>query len=148
MRGIDDMRVLVVDDDEDVRRLCAINLEWDGHETIEAAGGAEGLKLISSAAPDVVLLDVMMPNIDGLEALRRIRQSESSVDLPVVLISARVEIEDQIEGWAAGADGYISKPFSPSVLTAALDGARKLDPRKREAERARRLRTLAEHVVT
>src|SRR6476620_12023037 len=88
---IDEMRVLVVDDDEDVRRLCAINLEWDGHETIDAAGGAEGLKLISSAAPDVGLLDVMMPSIDGLEALRRIRQSESSVDLPVVLISARVE---------------------------------------------------------
>ena len=90
----------------------------------------------------------MMPNIDGLEALRRIRQSEASMDLPVVLISARVEIEDQIEGWAAGADGYITKPFTPSILTATLDGARRLDPRKREAERARRLRTLAEHVVT
>ena len=97
-----------------------MNLAWDGHEIIEASGGAEGLALVSSEAPDAVLLDVMMPNIDGIEALRRIRQSEETEDLPVVLISARVGIEDQIEGWAAGADGYITKPFAPSDLTGAL----------------------------
>jgi DNA-binding response OmpR family regulator len=142
------MRVLVVDDDADVRRLCGMNLVWDGHEIIEAAGGAEGLELISSEAPDVVLLDIMMPNIDGLEALRRIRLSEESVDMPVVLISARVGIEDQIEGWAAGADGYITKPFSPADLTQALDRARNLDPGERQAQRVVRLRQLAEHVVT
>jgi DNA-binding response OmpR family regulator len=142
------MRVLVVDDDPDVRKLCGLNLTWDGHEIIEAAGGEEGLELISSEAPDVVLLDVMMPNVDGIEALRRIRESEHSVDLPVVLISARVGIEDQIQGWAAGADGYIMKPFAPSDLTEALDGARNLDPGQRQAEREARLRQLAAHVVT
>jgi DNA-binding response OmpR family regulator len=142
------MRVLVVDDDPDVRKLCGLNLTWDGHEIIEAAGGEEGLELISSEAPDVVLLDVMMPNVDGIEALRRIRESEHSVDLPVVLISARVGIEDQIQGWAAGADGYIMKPFAPSDLTEALDGARNLDPGQRQAERETRLRQLAAHVVT
>lgn len=142
------MRVLVVDDDPDVRRLCGLNLTWDGHEIIEAAGGAEGLELVSSEAPDVVLLDVMMPNIDGIEALRRIRQSAESMDMPVVLISARVGIEDQIEGWAAGADGYITKPFTPSDLTGALRGAKSLDPDERQAEREARLRQLAEHVVT
>lgn len=142
------MRVLVVDDDPDVRRLCGLNLTWDGHEIIEAAGGAEGLELISSEALDAVLLDVMMPNIDGIEALRRIRQSEESMDMPVVLISARVGIEDQIAGWEAGADGYIKKPFTPSDLTGALDNARRLDPGKRRAEREARLRQLAEHVVT
>jgi DNA-binding response OmpR family regulator len=142
------MRVLVVDDDPDVRKLCGINLTWDGHEIIEAAGGAEGLELISSETVDAVLLDVMMPNIDGIEALRRIRQSEESADMPVVLISARVGIEDQIEGWAAGADGYITKPFTPSDLTDALDGARNLDAAGRRAEREARLRRLTEHVVT
>ena len=142
------MRVLVVDDDPDVRKLCGLNLTWDGHEIIEAAGGEEGLELISSEAPDVVLLDVMMPNVDGIEALRRIRESEHTVDLPVVLISARVGIEDQIQGWAAGADGYIMKPFAPSDLTDALDGARNLAPGERRAERQIRLRELAEHVVT
>jgi len=142
------MRVLVVDDDPDVRKLCGLNLTWDGHEIIEAAGGEEGLELISSEAPDVVLLDVMMPNVDGIEALRRIRESEHTVDLPGVLISARVGIEDQIQGWAAGADGYIMKPFAPSDLTEALDGARNLDPGQRQAERETRLRQLAAHVVT
>ena len=90
----------------------------------------------------------MMPNIDGLEALRRIRGSEELTDLPVVLISARVGIEDQIEGWAAGADGYITKPFTPSDLTEALHGAQSLDPRERQAERDERLRELVGHIVT
>ena len=103
---------------------------------------------LTSETPDAVLLDVMMPNIDGIEALRRIRQSEETVDLPVVLISARVGIEDQIEGWAAGADGYITKPFAPSDLTGALREARTLDPDARKAEREARLRELTEHVVT
>ena len=142
------MRVLVVDDDPDVRKLCGINLTWDGHEIITATGGAEGLELINTQAPDAVLLDVMMPNVDGIEALRRIRRSEESMDMPVVLISARVGIEDQIEGWAAGADGYITKPFTPSDLTDALAGARSLSPGERQAEREARLRQLAEHVVT
>jgi DNA-binding response OmpR family regulator len=144
----DEMRVLVVDDDADVRKLCGINLTWDGHEIISAAGGAEGLALLASEAPDAVLLDVMMPEIDGLEALRRIRGSEESMDVPVVLISARVGIEDQIEGWAAGADGYITKPFTPSDLTTALNGARSLSPSERQAEREARLRQLAEDSAT
>ena len=125
-----------------------MNLAWDGHEIIEASGGAEGLALVASETPDVVLLDVMMPNVDGLQALRRIRESEETVDLPVVLISARVGIEDQIEGWAAGADGYITKPFAPSDLTDALREARALDPDARRVEREARLRELTEHVVT
>ena len=125
-----------------------MNLAWDGHEIIEASGGAEGLALVSSETPDAVLLDVMMPNIDGIEALRRIRESEGTVDLPVVLISARVGIEDQIEGWAAGADGYIAKPFAPSDLTDALLEAHTLDPGARKTEREARLRELTEHVVT
>jgi len=142
------MRVLVVDDDPDVRRLCGMNLAWDGHEIIEASGGAEGLALVSSEAPDAVLLDVMMPNVDGIEALRRIRESEDTVDLPVVLISARVGIDDQIAGWAAGADGYITKPFAPADLTDALREARTLDAGSRKLEREARLRELTEHVVT
>ena len=142
------MRVLVVDDDPDVRRLCGMNLAWDGHEIIEASGGAEGLALVAAETPDAVLLDVMMPNIDGIEALKRIRESEDTVDLPVVLISARVGIDDQIAGWAAGADGYITKPFAPADLTGALREARTLDAEARKIEREARLRELTEHVVT
>jgi DNA-binding response OmpR family regulator len=145
---IDEMRLLVVDDDPDVRKLCGLNLSWEGHEIIEASGGAECLECISSEVFDAVVLDVMMPNIDGLETLRRIRQRPESADMPVVLISARVGIEDQIEGWAAGADGYVTKPFMPSDLTEAVDGASRLEPHERQAEREARLRQLTEHVVT
>lgn len=137
------MRVLVIDDDPDVRTLCKINLKWEGHEVIEAAGGEEGLALVSSETPDAILLDVMMPNVDGIQVLRQLRRSEETADVPVVIISARVGIEDQIEGMAAGADDYITKPFSPSDVNAALRGADRLGPRDREAERETRLRQLA-----
>jgi two-component system response regulator MprA len=136
------MRVLVIDDDPDVRTLCRLNLTWDGHEIIEAAAGAEGLALVLSEAPDAVLLDVMMPNIDGIQVLHRIRQTAQTADLPVVLMSARVRVEDQIEGLAAGADDYIKKPFAPSDLSEALEGANDLDPMQRRAGRAARVERL------
>lgn len=136
------MRVLVIDDDADVRTLCRLNLTWDGHEAIEAAAGAEGLALVLSEAPDAVLLDIMMPNVDGLEVLHRIRETAETADLPVVLMSARVRLEDQIEGLSAGADGYITKPFAPSDLSEALEGAKDLDPAQRRAGRAARVEQL------
>jgi len=136
------MRVLVIDDDPDVLTLCRLNLTWDGHETIEAAAGAEGLALILSEAPDAVLLDVMMPNVDGIEVLNRIRETAETADLPVVLMSARVRVEDQIEGLSAGADGYITKPFAPSDLSEALEEAKDLDPTQRRAGRAARVEQL------
>jgi two-component system alkaline phosphatase synthesis response regulator PhoP len=137
---------LVIDDDPDVRTLCKINLRYDGHEVIEAAGGAEGLELISSDHPDAVLLDVMMPNVDGIQVLRQLRGSEETADMPVVILSARISIEDQIEGIAAGADDYLTKPFSPRDLGAALDGASRIDPRDRETARESRLRRLTARV--
>jgi DNA-binding response OmpR family regulator len=140
------MRVLVIDDDPDVRTLCKINLRYDGYEVIEAAGGAEGLELISSDHPDAVLLDVMMPNVDGIEVLRQLRANEATAGVPVVILSARVSIEDQIEGIAAGADDYLTKPFSPRDLGVALDGASRIDPRNRETERESRVQRLAARV--
>lgn len=137
------MRVLVIDDDPDVRTLCRINLKWEGHEVIEAAGGEEGLELVASEAPDAVLLDVMMPRVDGIQVLRRLRGNEETADVAVVIISARVGIEDQIDGLTAGADDYINKPFSPSDVNAALRGAGLMDPRDRDARRKTKLRELA-----
>jgi len=141
------MRVLVIDDDPDVRTLCKLNLRFDGHEVIEAAGGAEGLELISSDHPDAVLLDVMMPNVDGIQVLHRLRESEETADVPVVILSALVGIDDQIEGLKAGADDYLTKPFSPTDLGAALDGASRLDPHDREKKRESRLRRLTARVA-
>jgi DNA-binding response OmpR family regulator len=136
------MRVLVIDDDPDVRMLCRINLRFDGHDVIEASGGAEGLALMASDPPDAILLDVMMPNLDGIQVLRRLRESEETVDVPVVIVSARVGIDDQIEGFEAGADDYLTKPFTLTDLSAVLDGTRRLDPHERRAQREWRLKRL------
>ncbi|MGH2596399.1 MAG: response regulator transcription factor [Actinomycetota bacterium] len=115
------VKILVIDDDPDLIALCRINLAIDGHEVVEATNGWEGLELLALCEPDVVLLDVMMPTLDGLEVLRIIRDEEATHDLPVVIVSARVGLEDQIAGRDAGADGYITKPFTPDQLVHALE---------------------------
>jgi adenylate cyclase len=117
------LRILVIDDDPDLLALCRINLAVDGHEVEEASSGREGLELIASYEPDVVLLDVMMPTLSGLEVLRTIRNGVATRDLPIVIVSARVGIEDQTAGREAGADAYITKPFSPELLVEVLKQA-------------------------
>lgn len=97
-----DVRILVIDDDLDLLALCRISLTHDGHDVIEASSGAEGLELCSTCCPDVVLLDLMMPSLDGFDVLRRIREDEATHDLPVVIVSARVGMVDQNHGWRAG----------------------------------------------
>lgn len=116
------MRILVIDDDPDLLMLCRINLALDGHEIVEASSGREGLQLLASHKPDVVLLDVMMPAFDGLEVLRTIRDGITT-HVPVVIVSARVGIEDRIAARDAGADAFISKPFGPELLVDTLKQA-------------------------
>jgi len=141
-------KILIAEDEMNLREVLRFQLTTAGYEVVEAEDGAQAIERAREVMPDLLLLDVMMPHVDGIEALRRIRESEDTVDLPVVLISARVAIDDQIAGWAAGADGYITKPFAPADLTGALRVARTLDADARRIERQARLRELAEHVVT
>ena len=129
------MRVLVIDDDPGVRVLCRIAFRADGDEVVEAPSGREGLELLESEPVDAVILDVMMPSIDGFEVLRRIREDDRTSDLPVVLLSVRVGIDDQIKGWRAGADDYMTKPFSPSELAVTLGEICRLDPGERVLQR-------------
>ncbi len=114
------MRILVIDDDPGVRVLCRIAFREGGDEIVEAASGREGLELLATETVDAVVLDVMLPSVNGFEILRRIREDARTSDLPVVLLSVRVGIQDQIDGWRAGADDYLTKPFSPSVLAAKV----------------------------
>ena len=129
------MRVLVIDDDPGVRVLCRIAFRTDGDEVVEAPSGREGLEMLESEPVDAVILDVMLPNIDGFEVLRTIRENERTSDLPVVLLSVRVGIEDQIKGWRAGADDYMTKPFSPSELAVTVGEICRLGPDERVAQR-------------
>ncbi|WP_285742592.1 response regulator transcription factor [Lentzea sp. NBRC 105346] len=107
-------RVLVVDDDETVRDVVRRYLEVAGFDVDVAGDGAEGLRLFSATGPDLVVLDVMMPRLNGLEVCRRLRQVSQ---VPVVMLTALGEEENRIAGLQLGADDYVTKPFSPKELT-------------------------------
>jgi len=109
--------VLVVDDEEIVRSVVVRYLKRDGYETLEAGDGVRARELIERSQPDLVVLDVMVPGIDGLELCRWIR---SSSELPVIMLTARGEEADRIVGLELGADDYLSKPFSPRELSARV----------------------------
>jgi DNA-binding response OmpR family regulator len=110
-------RVLVVDDEEQIRTIIRRYLEADGYAVSEAADGETGLRLVRELDPDLVILDVMMPGIDGVETLRRLR-SES--DVYVIMVTARADEVDTLIGLSVGADDYITKPFSARELVARV----------------------------
>ena len=132
------MRILVIDDDPGVRVLCKIAFRTGGDEILEAASGREGLELLATERVDAVVLDVMLPSVNGFEILRRIRQDDRMSHLPVVLLSVRVGIQDQIDGWRAGADDYLTKPFSPAALAAKVYEICGIDPLDRIGQRTER----------
>jgi DNA-binding response OmpR family regulator len=111
-------RVLVADDDLDVRRLVRTLLERAGHEVVEAADGKECLRALYERRPELVLLDVGMPALDGWKTLERIREV---ADVPVLLLTARADELDRVRGLRAGADDYVSKPFGRQELLARVD---------------------------
>lgn len=110
-------RILVVDDEERMVRFIRLNLEHDGFQVIEAYRGIEAIEQIRSGLPDLVLLDVMMPDLDGFEVLSMIRETSS---LPVIMLTAKGEEEDRVTGLELGADDYITKPFSPRELVSRV----------------------------
>ena len=106
-------RVLVVDDDETVRDVVRRYLERDGHEVVVAGDGESALQLVAKQVPDLIVLDLMLPGIDGLEVCRRLRQRHT---VPIVMLTALGEEEDRVVGLQLGADDYVTKPFSPREL--------------------------------
>lgn len=115
-------RVLVVDDDELTREILATILDLEEFEVDLAEDGEQALAAVAAGPPDVVVLDVMMPGLDGFEVLRRLRADEATAHLPVILLTARDTAEDRRAGEEAGADAYLTKPFSPLALIATIDG--------------------------
>ncbi|HEX9775176.1 MAG TPA: response regulator [Actinomycetota bacterium] len=114
-------KVLVVDDHADIRLMCRVNLQLEGYEVIEAADGQEGLDQIRSERPDVVLLDIMMPGIDGWQVLETVKGDPTLAGIPIVVLTARVQRDDEIRGWSAGASEYLPKPFNPATLTQVVN---------------------------
>ncbi|MFP4150050.1 MAG: response regulator [Nitriliruptoraceae bacterium] len=126
-------RVLVADDDEDIRAFLEITLQLAGFEVVLASDGQEALELAHTGHPDIIVLDVMMPNLDGLAALERLRVDPRTGHLPVMLLTARARTDDAIEGLDRGADDYLAKPFDPDELVARVRAAL----RRAETQRTR-----------
>jgi DNA-binding response OmpR family regulator len=108
--------ILVVDDEEDILLLCRVNLEFEGYNVITASSGSDGLARARETRPSLVLLDVMMPTMDGWHVLEALKAASDTAHTPVVMLTARVQGEDQMRGWSGGAADYIMKPFSPVAL--------------------------------
>ena len=108
--------VLVADDDADIRELVTFKLEQEGHEVHAVADGEAALRAVLDVAPDIVLLDVMMPRRTGLEVCEALRAAPETAGLPVILLTAKAQEADLERGFTSGADDYIVKPFSPREL--------------------------------
>jgi DNA-binding response OmpR family regulator len=109
-------KILIVEDETDIAQLVKLYLEKDGFRTAIATTGSQGLTMIKTNRPDMVILDLMLPEIDGLEVCKRIRTASDTALLPVLMLTAKAEESDTIIGLELGADDYVTKPFSPKVL--------------------------------
>ena len=112
--------ILVVDDEEDILELVKYNLAKEGFQVACATTGEEALEAARSKRPDVVILDLMLPGIDGLEVCRRLKKDAKTERIPIVMLTAKGEEADVVTGLELGADDYVTKPFSPRVLTARV----------------------------
>jgi excisionase family DNA binding protein len=117
--------VLIVDDDERLREYVRVNLEMEGYSVCEAGNAEEGLNVLQESTPDLVLLDVMMPEVDGWEMLRRVQERHGVGAIPVIMFSGKTEEETEGEAASRGAQGFIGKPFNPQQL---IDQTKQLLP--------------------
>jgi DNA-binding response OmpR family regulator len=122
---VNDVRplVLVADDDPDILALVRFRLERDGYEVLSAPDGETALDLALARPPDLAVLDVMMPRLDGYEVTRRLREHGPTTTIPIILLTARVQEPDLERGFEAGADDYVTKPFSPQALGERVQAA-------------------------
>jgi two-component system alkaline phosphatase synthesis response regulator PhoP len=131
-------RVLVIDDEDDIRELCKVNLEFEGFNVVDAPNGPAGLERAARERPDVIFLDLMMPEMDGWEVLRRLKEDDATAHIPVVLLTARTGEDDQMRGWQEGILEYVSKPFNPlSLVEWAKRAMEPRDPREEDERRQR-----------
>jgi two-component system phosphate regulon response regulator PhoB len=113
-------KILVVDDEEDIIELVRYNLSREGYKVLCAASGEEGLKTARAENPDLIVLDLMLPGVDGLDVTRRLKVDDTTRKIPIVMLTAKGEESDIVTGLELGAEDYITKPFSPRVLVARV----------------------------
>src|SRR3989454_571355 len=131
--------VLVVEDEPDIRNLIVLHLSREGFRCRTAKSGPEALREPRAATPDLVILDLMLPDLDGLEVCRRLRSDAATATIPIIMLTAKADEVDRVVGLEMGADDYVAKPFSPKELIARIPAVlrRARPPRAARALRAR-----------
>jgi two-component system, OmpR family, alkaline phosphatase synthesis response regulator PhoP len=132
LRSTADGRILIVDDESAIRLVCQLNLDSAGFQTLEASDGETALALARTELPDLILLDVMLPGIDGWEVAAELAGSPETREIPILFLSARSDRSDEERGHEVGGLGYITKPFDPNEL---IDRVREVLERARRGER-------------
>jgi DNA-binding response OmpR family regulator len=136
-------RVLVIDDEAPIRLLCRVNLEAEGMEVLEARDGPGGLEQARAERPDVILLDVMMPGLDGWAVAEVLLDDEETADIPIIFLTARAEFRDRARGLDIGGVDYITKPFNPVELAPLVRGVlRRIERGERDELRREKLTEL------
>ncbi len=136
-------RVLVIDDEAPIRLLCRVNLEAEGMEVLEASDGPTGLEKARNEEPDVILLDVMMPGLDGWQVAEELLDSDSTSEIPIVFLTARAEVRDRARGLDLGGIDYVTKPFNPIELAPlVLDLIDRVDRGERDELRREKIAEL------
>src|SRR6266487_4243646 len=136
-------KVLVIDDEAPIRLLCRVNLEAEGMEVLEAADGPTGLEHAREQAPDVILLDVMMPGLDGWRVAEELLEDERTQDIPIIFLTARAEFRDRARGLDIGGVDYVTKPFNPLELAPLVeDLLARIDRGERDELRGEKLAEL------
>jgi len=136
-------KVLVIDDEAPIRLLCRVNLEAEGMNVIEAADGPSGLDKAREEGPDVILLDVMMPGLDGWRVAEQLLEDERTVGIPIIFLTARAEFRDRARGLDIGGIDYVTKPFNPLELAPLVEGLLgRIDRGEKDELRAEKLSEL------
>jgi two-component system alkaline phosphatase synthesis response regulator PhoP len=135
-------KILIVDDDATMVNLLSTILEIDGFETQRALSGREAFDMLAIGVPDMVLLDIMMPEMDGFEVLARLREDPTTKRLPIIMLTARTDDKDIFEGWRRGADEYVTKPFDPHDLVEIIKMVLSRSMEERLEERAQHVESL------
>ncbi len=109
-------KILAVDDEKHIVRLVEINLKKAGYEVTTANNGREALEAVALSVPDLIVMDVMMPEMDGFAALKKLKENSATSNIPVIMLTAKAQDADVFKGWQSGADLYLTKPFNPAEL--------------------------------
>ena len=136
-------KVLVIDDEAPIRLLCRVNLEAEGMDVIEAPDGPSGVKKARDETPDVILLDVMMPGLDGWRVAEQLFEDDRTVAIPIIFLTARAEFRDRARGLDIGGVDYVTKPFNPLELAPLVEGLLgRIDRGEKDELRAEKLTEL------